>query len=180
MIGYPKNQSENQFNTPFEMAQDSKGSTATETVSPISLFFTVSGLYAWQSPRAAEKSEPAQPIQACTMQDASYEIIHLDVDGLHPKMTASGVLKDGSHIVYWLAQLEASNEDTWSGKIYDMKGEVEAFPYTAIQITVIRSMFSNMRELNIVFRGEDGAERHNTLKYETPLYSLNFAQMQAS
>ncbi len=142
-------------------------------VSPIIRLFDVSGLYSWKSITPNAVPDTAVPTPARDLSftwGIGYEALRLDVDGQHPQMVASGTIKNLFHTVHWLAPVEAIHDDTWLGNITSITATRATFPYTAVQITAVRSMFSNQRQLNVTLMGDGVAERHNTLQFESPAF----------
>ena len=140
-------------------------------VSPIIRLFDVSGLYSWKSITPNAVPDTAVPTPARDLSftwGIGYEALRLDVDGQHPQMVASGTIKNLFHTVHWLASIEAIHDDTWLGNITSITGTQATFPYTAVQITAVRSIFSNQRQLNVIFMGDGVAERHSILHFESP------------
>lgn len=141
--------------------------------SPVSRLFNASGLYSWKSVSPTNLPDTAvltPPHNLAFTWGIGYEALRLDVDGHHPQMMASGTIKNLFHTVHWLANLEPVTLNTWAGEISDINGVKSAFPYTAVQITAIRSIFRNQRQLNVTFLGEGAPDRHNILKFETPYF----------
>ena len=139
-------------------------------ISPVSHLFHVSGLYSWKSVTVKDVPETAVPTPPADLSftwGIGYEALRLDVDGHHPQMLASGIIKNLFHTVHWLAHLESVADNTWIGEIYSKQG---LFPYTTVKITAIRSIFHNQRQLNVSFFGDGLPSRHNTLQFESPTF----------
>ena len=180
---------ENQFDPLLGVPENSPEPASIKTgplqtpLSPISRLFDVSGLYTWKSSPPTILPDTAVLTPSPNLNFAwgiGYEALRLDVDGHYPQMVASGTIKNLFHTVHWQATVEPINHNTWVGVIYDKKGAKALFPFTAVQITAIRSMFHNQRKLNVTFLGDNLPERHTILKFESPYFqkislTLDFA-----
>ena len=176
---------QNQYHPLLRVLEDRQQQTQQKTgplqpaISPITSLFNASGLYSWKSltlkglPDTAVLTPP--PNLSFTW-GIGYEALRLDVDGHHPQMLASGTVKNLFHTLHWLAHLEPLNDNSWVGNISNISGDTASFAYTAIQITAVRSMFSNQRKLNVTFSGDGVPDRHNSLKFESAYFQqINLA-----
>lgn len=94
---------------------------------------TVSGLYSGQLPNRDE--------------------LRLDVDGVYPQMTASGVVINGlTDRLHWVARIgPAGATDEWNGEIWFKDGVAALLPHTLVHIAVRRS--PGLREATVRFSG---------------------------
>lgn len=90
------------------------------------------------------------------------EELRLDVDGRYPQMTASGTLfRRFTMRTHWIASLTRTGSNSYTGAIWFKDGDTAGFPFTNVNITVIRSLFPNQRRVTIQFAG-GGATRTRT------------------
>jgi len=99
------------------------------------------------------------------------EELRLDVDGRYPQMVASGtVIEFLSTKVHWIANLTVSGPNSWTGNIWYKDGTIASFPYTNVQIQVIRSWFTAQRSATVTFSGGGSSNRVVTFKYKSPYF----------
>ena len=74
------------------------------------------------------------------------EELRLDVDGPYPQEIASGtVYMFGAVRLHWIANLQCTGLDQWSGDIWYKDGNTAGFPYTGVRIRVLRGWFGSQR-----------------------------------
>ena len=102
---------------------------------------------------------------ALTMQR---EELRLDVDGLYPQNTASGSIS-GLKVkpVNWIAKLKHTGVNTYAGGIWFKDGNVAAFPYTKVQITVTKPNFPT--SATVKFSG-GGTTLTRTYQFKSPYF----------
>ena len=81
--------------------------------------------------------------------------IRLDVDGRYPQLAVSGTID----AIHWIARLEATAKNRWSGEISYTDGVTASFPYTSVDV---RAPGSGSVEID--FEGAGAAKR--TVAYE--------------
>jgi hypothetical protein len=108
---------------------------------PFPLIPPVSGLYGWLGPIM-----PPLPFPRWR------EELRLDVDGRYPQMVASGtIFRFIFSQTHWIANLIATGPNSWAGTIWYKDGDVASFPYTNVDIQVVRSFFPNLRSATVTF-----------------------------
>ena len=107
---------------------------------------------------------PASGLYQCRWMSTSEEL-RLDVDKRYPQMVASGTIHGSisSHI-HWIANLTASGPNSWTGTIWYKDGNVASFPYTNVEIKVIRCWFPSLRCATVTFSGGGGSTRIRAFK----------------
>ena len=89
--------------------------------------------------------------------------LRLDVDGVDPQMTASGLVVSGlADRLHWVAKLDpTANPDQWTGSIWFKDGTSALLPHTSVQITLERA--GHQRDATVRFA--EGAVPAMTRKY---------------
>jgi hypothetical protein len=74
--------------------------------------------------------------------DPSRVALRLDVDGPYPQMVASGTHSESFGRLNWIAKLNASGPDSWTGAIWYKRGDPIGFffPHTNVEIRYSRSL----------------------------------------
>jgi hypothetical protein len=99
------------------------------------------------------------------------EELRLDVDGNYPQMTASGALYSGFLLrMHWIAKLTAVGPSAWAGTIWYKDGAAASFPYTAVRITAVRSLFPGLRSATVTFAGGGAAPRTRTYRFASAYF----------
>ena len=99
------------------------------------------------------------------------EELRLDVDGGYPQMTASGALYSGFLLrVHWIARLTAVGANSWAGTIWYKDGAAASFPYTALRITAVRSLFPSLRSATVTFIGGGATPRTRTYRFASAYF----------
>ncbi len=158
-----------------------------------------SGLYQWKQqqilfPRSIPQPAPIRPIpgaESTGQAEAAAELtgemetgsaaiypwwfhleeLRLDVDGRYPQKTASGsVTRFFKTRVEWIANLTSAGTNKWAGNIWYKDGNIASFPYTNIQIKVIRSWFASQRRAVVTFSGGGASTRTLTFDYKSPYF----------
>jgi hypothetical protein len=155
----------------------------------------VSGLYKWQhlisppTPLPGSITEPittSGPHQGIESEGQAEgvlpilpinsEELRLDVDGRYPQMVASGTIYRliGSK-VHWIANLVTSGTNSWTGNIWYKDGNVATFPYTTVNIKVVRSWFTGNRKATVTLSGGGSPNRVRTLQFSSSYFHpVNF------
>lgn len=83
--------------------------------------------------------------------------LRLDVDGNEPLMTASGVnyIARG-RLVNWVSSLTRIAANTYRGDIWYKEGDRGLFPYTNVEIHVVRNLLPAHRRATVIFFGGGG------------------------
>jgi hypothetical protein len=124
----------------------------------------VSGLYTHNpvAPSGGPRPVPTPPV----LPALSREQLRLDVDGRYPLMVASGTLFIGLQArVHWIANLDSTGVDTYTGAIWYPDGDTTLLPYTGVSIRVSRSLFSPLRSATVTFTAAGRADRVRTFRY---------------
>jgi len=99
------------------------------------------------------------------------EELRLDVDGRYPQMAASGtVIRSFRTRVEWVANLSPAGTNRWSGRIWFKDGDEASFPYTNVDIKVIRSWFTNQRRATVTYSGGGAPGKALTFHYKSPYF----------
>lgn len=102
---------------------------------------------------------------------ATAEELRLDVDGLYPQMTASGVVPlSMTSVLSWIAQLTAAGLNRWKGNIWFKDPGPAGFPFTNVDITLTPSPVANLRKAAVTLSGGGAANRKRTLKFTSPFF----------
>ena len=124
----------------------------------------------WHSARSAAESGSAETTALFPWWFRREEL-RLDVDGYYPQMVASGTL---SGVVFsrthWVADLTPSGPNSWTGSIWYKDGNVALFPYTHVEIKVVRSQHPNQRRATVTFSGGVGSKWVRTFKFKSPYF----------
>lgn len=118
---------------------------------------------------------------ASTPGSSTREKFRLDVDRHYPQMVASGKIKWGiSSKTNWIANLTPTGTDSWHGTIWYKDGNVTAFPYTDVQIDVVR-VTPAQHTATLTFSGGGGTQRVISFTYKSPYFhrvdfEFDFAQ----
>jgi hypothetical protein len=138
-----------------------------------------SGLYGWSKtsfPLPIPIPFPGPGLGKEIITLTTREELRLDVDGYYPQMVASGTRFVGlTSTVHWIANLTAIGEDLfmgtvqYKGTIWYKDGDVKLFPYTDVEINVVRSWFPSHRSATVTFLGA-GAAPVRTFKFKSPYF----------
>jgi hypothetical protein len=162
---------------------------------PFPLF--ASGLYEWRqtipplTPTPTPTPIPIPPETAPIGPAAPIlffraEELRLDVDGRYPQMTASGTLRGLlAPQTHWIASLTATAPNTWAGAIWFKDGATATFPYTNVEITVVKSFFPALRSATVTYSGGGALVRVRTFRYRSAAFhpvdfELDFAEGEAA
>ena len=143
-------------------------------------FPLTSGLYVWSQqipplipPPVAipiPHPDPGSSIPGGLILAFSSEELRLDVDGRYPQMTASGTLRGFiASQTHWIASLTASGTNTWTGAIWLKDGATASFPYTTVQIKVVKSLFPASQTATVIYSG-GGPSRMRIFKYKSSAF----------
>ena len=92
--------------------------------------------------------------------------IRLDVDGRYPQQAVSGTID----AIQWIAHLEPTDDNHWSGEISYTDGATAAFPYTSL---VVRATGSGSVEVD--FEGPGNGKRNVAYERASPHFrTVNF------
>ena len=92
--------------------------------------------------------------------------IRLDVDGRYPQQAVSGTID----AIQWIAHLEPTDENHWSGEISYTDGATASFPYTSL---VVRATGSGSVEVD--FEGPGNGKRNVAYERASPHFrTVNF------
>src|SRR5215212_9955672 len=118
------------------------------------LHVVMSGLYEWRDPQGPGPK--------------TSEWLRLDVDRHHPQMAASGTISEGVSYIHWIADLNSSGRNSWTGNISykDISPPGPVFPYTEVEIRVT----PNGRIAHVTFSGGGGARRRRNFKFKSPYF----------
>jgi hypothetical protein len=98
------------------------------------------------------------------------EELRLDVDGLYPQMTASGVVPQSmASVVSWIAQLTPAGTNRWTGNIWFKDPGPAGFPYTNVSVTALPAPFAHLRKVKVIFSG-GGPSRQRTYKFASQYF----------
>ena len=98
------------------------------------------------------------------------EELRLDVDGRYPQMVASGTTLAGlAAKIQWIANLHVQGADHWSGSIWYKDGATATFPYTTVDIHVVRG-FLKPASATVTFTGGGAQGRTLTYPYVSPYF----------
>ncbi|MBO1269470.1 hypothetical protein [Arthrobacter cavernae] len=83
------------------------------------------------------------------------EELRLDVDGPYPQMTASGTSYSRfTELHHWIASLVKTGNNRWGGPIWYRDGNTTAFPYTRVDIAVVRvGILGQPNKATVTFSG---------------------------
>jgi hypothetical protein len=114
----------------------------------------VSGLYEWRGPQGPGHK--------------TSEWLRLDVDRHYPQMAASGTISEGVSYIHWVADLNSSGRNSWTGNISykDISPAGPVFPYTEVEIRVT----PNGRIAHVTFSGGGGARRRRNFRFKSPYF----------
>jgi len=159
-------------------------------------FLLASGLYAWSLkipplvpspiPIPIPQPGPGPIMPGGAILSFSSEELRLDVDGRYPQMTASGTLRGFiASQTHWIASLTASGTNTWTGAIWFKDGATASFPYTTVEIKVVKSLFPPLRAATVIYSGGGGPSRVRIFKYKSSAFhpvnfELDFAMGEAA
>ena len=109
------------------------------------------------------------------------EELRLDVDGLYPQMTASGLITHNmSSAIHWIARLRRIGRSRgvthrWLGNIWYKEGSRRAFPYTHVLIRAVGTPHHHQRKVTVTFSGGGGTRRTRTYHYKSQYFHpVNF------
>lgn len=103
------------------------------------------------------------------------EELRLDVDGRYPQMTVSGVVTRNFATAYWIASLEASTDNTYSGEIWYRFGQTALVPHTTVRVEVTPAWKAYQRKAKVTFAGGGaGALTREYLGAANAFHSVEF------
>jgi hypothetical protein len=98
---------------------------------PVSTPSGISGLYV----RSIGSPEPMSELHR--RRAGTREEVRLDVDGLYPQMVISGAIRSKFAVeTNWIAKLAPTGTNSWRGVIEYKNGDIAAFPYTHVLVSV--------------------------------------------
>jgi hypothetical protein len=99
--------------------------------------------------------------------EASREELRLDVDGMYPQQTASGVAVFGLQRVHWIASLTPNGDHYWQGTIFYLDGPAGVFPYTTLQVQVNPGASVRHHKAEVRFEVPGGLSRVRSFDYKS-------------
>ena len=92
--------------------------------------------------------------------------LRLDVDGRYPQRAVSGTID----AIHWIAHLEPTDDNNWSGEISYTDGATASFPYTSVGVRATES-----GSVEVDFDGPGEAKRNVAYERASPRFrTVNF------
>jgi hypothetical protein len=96
------------------------------------------------------------------------EELRVDVDGRYPQMTVSGTIRHGIAVrIDWIASVARVGTNVYSGDIWYKDGSTAFLPQTNVAINVVRSWFSNQRQVTATFTGGGATKRVRVYRWKS-------------
>ena len=94
------------------------------------------------------------------------ETIRIDVDGTYPQNVVSGTIVRGFwHRLHWIANLQKTGTNTWTGNIWYREGHDHLLPHTQVTVTAHRTFVPQQRRLRISFHGAGQPNRTRQYRF---------------